>query len=162
MNTPPTVRTFTITSPIRACRLRRDDLKRLYRIFNERQIEHRDSFLPVIVQQPNETPEQFQERKARVANSFVVHANITGADNEIISGVGEHFLDSENIPDNILMFYLTTTAGLNALGLTEQNQMCRATLLLDFSRPSILDFSKLPTLPTPNSSQFTIFSGSET
>jgi hypothetical protein len=109
MNTPP-VRTFTITSPIKACRLRRDDLKRLYRIFNDRQIEHRDSILPLLTQLPTETPEQFQERKTRVTNAFVVHANITGTNNEIVSGAGEHFLDSENMPDNILMFFLTTTA----------------------------------------------------
>jgi hypothetical protein len=77
------------------------------------------------------------------------------------SGVGEHFLDSDNVPDNIKTFYLTTTAGPSAIGVTEQLQHSRATLLLDFSRPGILDFSKLPSLPTENASQLYVWSASE-
>jgi hypothetical protein len=88
--------------------------------------------------------------------------NITGAtNNELVSGEGEQFLDSENIPDNIATVFYTTIAGLNAIGIGEQQQQNRAILLLDFSRPTMLDFSKLPTLPTPNASHFTIFSASE-
>ncbi len=160
-NPPFAVRTFTITAPIKACRLRRDDLARLYRIINDRQVEYGQTFLAQLVQQSTETPQQFQERRARVTNSFVTTVNITGANNEIVSGSGEHFLASENIPDIILTVFYTTMAGPNALGVTQELLHNRATLLLDFSRPTILDFTKLPTFATPNNSNFQITAASE-
>src|SRR6266849_5094460 len=110
-------RTFTTTSPIRACRLRRDDLKRLYRIIDDRQIEHRDSILNVFAQQPSETPAQFQERRTRVANSFTTTVNTTGnTSNEVVSGQGEEFSESATIPDSIKAVYYTTVAGPTAIG----------------------------------------------
>jgi hypothetical protein len=58
------------------------------------------------------------------------------------------------------VFY-TTIAGPSAIGLAEPQQEFRTTLLLDFSRPTVLDFSKMPTSATENASKFTIFSASE-
>ena len=161
-NPTPRTRTFTTTAPIKACRLRRDDLARLYRIINDRQIAYGQMFVDqVLAQQPTESPEQFQERRSRVANAFVTNVNVTGSNNEIISGSGEHFLASENIPDNILTVFYTTIAGPNAVGIAREFLQNRATLLLDFSRPTILDFTKLPTFATPNNSNFEISASSE-
>lgn len=58
-------------------------------------------------------------------------------------GSGEHFLASENIPDRILTAFYSTLTGPNLIGIATPPN--RITLLLDFSRPTILDFSKLPT-----------------
>jgi hypothetical protein len=157
---PPSRRTFTTLAPIKACRLRRDDLARLHRIINERQIEYGKTLVNhVLAQQPSETPDQFRERQARVSNAFVTTVNITGSNKEIVSGSGEHFLSGENISDNILTVFYTTIAGPNAVGVTFLEN--RATLLRDFSRPSILDFTKLPTFATPNNSNFEISAASE-
>ena len=69
-NPAPPVRTFTTSAPIKACRLRRDDLARLYRIINERQIEYGQIFVnQVLAQLPTESPDQFKERQTRVANT---------------------------------------------------------------------------------------------
>jgi hypothetical protein len=161
-NPPPSVRTFTTSAPIKACRLRREDLARLYRIINDRQIEYGQMFVTqVLAQLPTESPEQFKERSARVANAFVTTVNVTGSNNEIVSGSGEHFVASENIPDNILTVFYTTIAGPNAAGISREFLQNKATLLLDFSRPSILDFTKLPTFATPNNSNFEISASSE-
>jgi hypothetical protein len=159
-NPPPSVRTFTTSAPIKACRLRRDDLARLYRIINDRQIEYGQTFVnQVLAQQPSETPDQFHERQARVANSFVTTVNITGSNNEVVRGSGEHFLASENIPDNILTVFYTTIVGPNAVGVTFLEN--RATFLLDFSRPTVFDFTKLPSFATVNASNFQISASSE-
>lgn len=155
------IRTFTTTWPIAACRLQRDDLKRLYRIIHDRQLEHRDYVLNALVQQSNETSAEFQNRRTRVENAFTTTVNITGVNNQLVTGQTDDFLDSINIPGRILTVYYTTTAGLNAIGISEQNQYSRAILILDFSKPTLLDFGKFPTLPTPNASTFTIFSASE-
>jgi hypothetical protein len=158
----PSVRTFTTLAPIRACRLRRDDLARIYRIINERQIEYGQFFVSqVLTQHPSETSEQFQERQARVVNAFVTTVNITGFNKEIVSGSGEHFLASENIPENILPVYYTTVAGPSAVGITGENLHNRVILTLDFSRPTVLDFTKLPSFATNNESKFEIRAASE-
>jgi hypothetical protein len=97
----------------------------------------------------------------RVANAFVTTVNITGSNNEIVSGSGEKFLASDNIPENILTVYYTTLAGPNAIGITRELLQNKATLMLDFSRPTILDFTKLPTFATANNSNFEISASSE-
>src|ERR1700730_3283654 len=160
-NAPRSVRTFTTSAPIKACRLRREDLARLYRIINDRQIEAGEILLNQLAQQPHESPEQFQERRARVTNAFVTTVNVTGSNNEVVSGSGEHFLASENIPDNVVTVFYTTLAGPGALGISLEVLQNRATLILDFSRPTVLDFSKLPTHATENISNFQIVAASE-
>jgi hypothetical protein len=160
-NPTATVRTFTVSMPVRACRLRRDDLRNLYRIIQERQSEHRQTVLTQLVQLPTESAEQFEARRAKVANAFVTTVNITLANKEVITDSSEHFLASENLPDNIVTVYFTTIAGPTGIGLAEQQQSNRATLLLDFSRPTVLDFSKFPTFATENSSHLYIWSSSE-
>jgi hypothetical protein len=89
--------------------------------------------------------------------------NITGANKEIVSGSGEQFLSSgnRNIPDKILTVFYTTIAGPGALGIARESLPNRVTLILDFSRPTILDFSKLPTNATENASNFQIVAASE-
>jgi hypothetical protein len=47
------------------------------------------------------------------------------------------------------------------IGIPEQLQPHRATLLLDFSRPTVFDFSKFPTFATENASRLYIWSSSE-
>ena len=79
-NPPPALRTFTTSAPIKACRLRREDLARLYRIINDRQTEYGQTFVnQVLAQTPAELSEEFQERKDRVANEFVTTVNVTGS-----------------------------------------------------------------------------------
>src|SRR3984893_13785254 len=161
-NPPPPIRTFTTTAPIKACRLRRDDLARLYRIINDRQIEYGQMFITqVLAQQPTESPEQFQERQARVLNAFVTTVSVTGSNTQIVIGSGENFLASQNIPDNILTVLYSTITGPNAVNITRELLQNKATLILDFSRPTILDFTKLPTFATPNNSNFEIVASSE-
>jgi hypothetical protein len=146
---------------VQACRLRRDDLRQLYRIIQERQNDHRQTVLAQLAQQPTETAEQFETRRTRVANAFVITANITLASKEVITDSSEHFVTSENLPDNIVTVFFSTIAGPSAIGLTEQQQPHRATLLLDFSRPTVFDFSKFPTFATENASRLYIWSSSE-
>jgi len=160
-NPAATLRTFTISTPVRACRLRRDDLRQLYRIIQERQTDHRQMVLGQLAQLPTESAEQFETRRSRVANAFVTTVNITLASGEIITDSSEHFVNSENLPDNIVTVFFTTIAGPGAIGLAEQQQPHRATLLLDFSRPTVFDFSKFPTFATENASLLHIWSSSE-
>jgi hypothetical protein len=58
--------------PIAASRLRRGDLRRLYRLINDKQLEYRDRFMPVLQQQPDETSEVF---KAHAKNVSMTHSS---------------------------------------------------------------------------------------
>jgi hypothetical protein len=153
-------RNFSTTSPITACRLRRGDMKRLYGLINERQVEYGKTVLDQLAQQPNESPEQFNARKTSVARAFVTTVSVTGANGEVVTGDEEKFLDSINIPEKILTVFYSTVTGPSVV-LPGFIQQSKATVLSDFSRPAVLDFTRFPTLPTPNDSNFMVASNSE-
>jgi hypothetical protein len=114
-NSAATVRTFTISTPVQACRLRRDDLRQLYRIIQERQNDHRQTVLAHLSQLPTESADEFETRRTRVANAFVTTVNITLArSKEVITDSSEHFVTSENLPDNIVTVFFSTIAGPSA------------------------------------------------
>jgi len=153
-------RNFSTTSPITACRLRRGDMRRLYGLINERQVEYGKTVLDQLAQQPNESPDQFNARKTSVARAFVTTVSVTGSNGEVITGEVEEFLDSINIPAKILTVFYSTVTGPSVV-LPGFSQQSRATVLLDFSRPTVLDFTKFPSLPIPNNSEFAVASNSE-
>jgi hypothetical protein len=76
---PPPSRTFEWKVPIAACRLSREDIKRLHKIIDEKQIEDRDHFVNnVLQQQPTESTEQFQGRRERVRDACMTTITVTG------------------------------------------------------------------------------------
>jgi hypothetical protein len=85
---------------------------------------------------------------------------VTGSNGEVITGEVEEFLDSINIPEKILTVFYSTVTGPSVV-LPGFSQQSRATVLLDFSRPTVLDFTKFPSLPIPNNSEFAVASNSE-
>lgn len=159
-NVVSAIRNFSTTVPIVSCKLTRDDLVRLYQIIDERQIEQRDKMVARLSQLPTETPEDFRKRYDSVFSAFVTTVTLTGIDGEQISGNTAHFLTGTNVPDRISnVYYSTSSAPTALLNFTPPN---RVSVFLDFSRPPLLDFTKLPTLATPNSSNFSINSDGET
>jgi hypothetical protein len=152
-------RNFSTRYPITACRLKRDGLKLLYRILNERQKEYRDKILTIEPQRQNETDEAFRQRKASASNAFVVSVTITAENGETLTGNREEIFDDVNFPTRLrTIFYSTQSVPHAVLNHMPQD---RVVLFLDFSQPPILDFSRLPTLPTPNESNFEINAISE-
>jgi len=108
-------RNFTVTSPIRACKLRRDDLKRLYRLINEKQIEHRDRVIPRLSRGEQETAEAFNARVVQVRNAFITTVRITGANGQLVTGHGEAFFDSPLLPERIVSIMYDTSFGPSAI-----------------------------------------------
>ena len=154
-------RTFTLTSSIKACQLRRDDFVKIYKIINDRQIEEGQRIVDLLSRTATETEQEFEQRRKRVQNAFVSTVNITAPNNEIITGSGEQFLAVQTLPDRIQTIFYTTLAGPNAVGISNDFLRNRASLLLDFSSPTPLDFSKLPTHATENNSNLQIVSDTE-
>jgi hypothetical protein len=156
---PEEWRNWNTKVPIPAYRLRRGDLKRVYKILNDKQLEIRERTLPILAIMPNETEEQFRVRKKRVSDAFVVSMTVHGAGGELSHGNNEAFLDENNLPYEINSILFNTSsvhqAVLNLLPL------CRIMMFLDFTRQPLVDLTRLPTLATPNESNFEITADNE-
>jgi hypothetical protein len=83
---------------------------------------------------------------------------INRTNGESMLGNNEQFLDETNLPDQIRSIFFSTSTVPQTIGIAPVN---RIVLFLDFTAPPIFDFSRLPTLPTPNESNFEIASDNE-
>jgi len=155
---PQDWRNFADKVPLSAMVLNKGDLKRLYKIINDKQIEIRDRFMPVLAQQQTETSGDFEARKKRVYDTFVTSMTIQRFNGEYLHGNDESFLDEANLPDEIRSIFFSTSSVPSSIGIPP---ISRIVVLLDFTRPPLLDFSRLPNLPTPNESNFEVASDSE-
>jgi hypothetical protein len=158
-STPSQWRNFHTRVPIKACRLRSDDFKRLYRLIDQRQKEYRDKAVQLLFRQEKETEEEFVQKKKRITDAFVVSVTIAGENGELLTGNREEVFDELNLPSEIKSILYSTQSVPNAvLGHLPSD---RIVLFLDFSRPPFLDFSRMPSLPTPNESNFEISANTE-
>jgi hypothetical protein len=151
---PAEWRTFNTTIAIPACRLPREELKRLYQIIDRKQREYGQTIIDKQVQQEGETAEAFEARKRLVTEAFVTSVTITGSNSETILAHSEAIFDHETLPNNIAsVFYCTKTIPAVTLNHQAENFI---TVLLDFSLPPLFDFNNLPSLATNNVSNITI------
>src|SRR5216684_3385758 len=158
-NPNETWRNFSVASPIQACRLRGADLKRLYRIIHEKQIEHRDRVISGLSQTASETPDQFAARVSNVRNAFTTTVRVTALNGEVVTGHGESFFDSALIPERIVSISYDTS--FSPVALLKYTPSDRVYVNLDFSQPRLLNFGIQPSAPTPNDSNFTVTAETE-
>jgi hypothetical protein len=151
---PDKWRNFSTKFPLPAFYLNRGDLKRLYQIVNAKQQEYRCRALDGLIKAPQESDADFAARQRRVHDAFVTSVTVTGRNGEMVHGNNEAFLEDATIPERIASIYMTTVSvPLATLNFTPP---CNIVLFLDFTQPPLLDFARLPTLPTPNESNFAI------
>lgn len=155
----PDFKCFNTKCPIDGAYLKTSDLKTLYKIIDEKQAEHRDSFLASIFIMDGESQDDFIARSHKLYNCFVTSVSIKGINDEVISGNSEQFFDSPSIPERIKN--VTYQTHIVPQAILKYLPSDRIVVSLDFSRPPLLDFSKLPTLPTPNDSYFELVANNE-
>jgi hypothetical protein len=159
VKTPEAWRNYTTKFPIPAFRLKRGDLPRLYQIINEKQFEIRDRMLGLVVQQPNEPQADFQARRKKVSDAFVTSVSVTAENGEVFTGNSEAFFESGTFPERLRsVFFSTITVPQAVLGVQPP---CKIVVFLDFSRPPLLDFARLASLPTENESNFELQADNE-
>jgi hypothetical protein len=153
-------RNYTKNVAIAACVLTSQDLQRLYRIINEKQIELGETLINGAYSQlPNETVEQFQQRRRTGKDAFITTVTFTGANGERVTGHGESIFNSGLLPGRIeSILYDTAFSPKALLNYTPAN---RATILLDFSRPPLLNFVAQPSAPTANNSNWFVTGDTE-
>jgi hypothetical protein len=141
-NPPQEFRNFEWKVPLPACKLSRDDIKLLYRIIDDKQIEDRENLVNHILQlQTNETAEVFNARKERVRDACATTITVTGTNGEIITGQGEALLDSSIIPERIASIYFDTRTRFAVL--LNQPRTNWASIFLDLTSPSPLVYESV-------------------
>jgi hypothetical protein len=156
---PEAWRNYSTRVPIAAFRMKRGDLKRLYQISNDKQIQYRDRLLGNLSKVPPESDEEFEARKKKVQDAFVTSVSVTGINGESVHGNTEVFFDSPNIPEYIRSILISTKSVPQAV--LNIPPLCSVVVFLDFSCPPIFNFGRLPTLPTPNGSNFEVAADNE-
>jgi hypothetical protein len=151
-------RHYSIRSPISACLIRQADLKRLYEIISEKQDEESAHWLGLLAKQPNETSEQFEQRKINVKIAFVTLVSVAGPNGETVTGNSSDIFDSSMLPERIQTILMNTANGPKALNILPNNW---ASLFLDFRRPPLLNLGVLPSAPTQNGSNYEIVANAE-
>ena len=152
-------RNFSMQGAIPPCLLSRDDLKVLYRLINNKQMDYRDKLLSQLSQQQNETQEQCEQRRIRVSNAFITTVLITGVNGTVVTGHGEAIFDSSSLPERILTILYDTSFSPNAQ--LKHMPSDRVSLLLDFSKAPLINFVSQPSALTPNNSNWNIFGETE-
>ncbi len=151
-------RNYTKKVIISACRLRTEDLKRLYRIINEKQIEACRTVVSRFWKTEQETQRQFEDRCTVATNAFVTTVQVKGANAETVTGHGESFFDSGLLPEQIISIeYDTAWSPKAQLNFTPND---RAAVFLDFSHPNIFGRT-MPSEPTPNGSNWFVTAENE-
>jgi hypothetical protein len=153
INPVPSWRHFSVRSPIKSCVIELIDLKRLYDIIDVKQSEEGKRLLALLVKQPNETDEQFVQRKANVQKAFVTHVTITAPGGESVTGSQREIFDSPIVPERIDAVMIGTELGPKSISYSPPNSV---TLFLDFRRAPWLNFGVTPSAPTPNESNYSI------
>lgn len=153
-------RNYTRSSFIPSCKISKEDIKELYRVFQEKQNAELESTISnELHQQPEETQDAFESRKQNVRNAFLTKIDIKKVNGETITGHGENFLESLQTEGRIVSITFDTRFSPKALlNFTPRNL---AEIVLDFSQPTLTDFSAHPSSPTPNSSEWFIMGNNE-
>jgi hypothetical protein len=158
---PEQWRNFSTKVPISAFRLNRGDLKRLYQMINDKQIEYGNRIISTLKKELQETDNDFALRKQKIQDAFITSVSVTGLNGEMLHGNSAAFLESANIPDRLRSVFISTKTIPKAVLNLNFDPMCNIVVFLDFSQPPIFDFDRLPTLPTPNGSNFEVAADNE-
>lgn len=151
-------RHYTIRWPISTCSIQQSDLKRLYDTIDEKQREEAKELLAMLSQLPNESIEQFEQRKTNVQKSLVTLVSIAAPDGETVTGNTRDIFESAAVPERIQSILIDTSSGPRSLNFVPRN---RVSLFLDFRTPTLLNYGVMPSAPTANESNYEIIAASE-
>lgn len=142
-----------LTRQIRSFSGGKGDLRKLFKILNERNDSARDIEVANF-KQLDQTAREYEENKQLLFDSFELKITVNGSDGSQLYGSVSEIFESPNFPERVQsVFSSSATVFEVRWNFTPRNQF---KLFLDFSKPQLLDFSFLPSQATPNTSVFTL------
>lgn len=107
------------------------------------------------IQQPDQTQERFEGLIAWTHELFEITVTIQGSDGSEIITRDRDIFGSSNLPDVISGIYFDSGSKYRALN-NGSEPPHNVSLLLDFSKPPLVDLSNTTSQPTPNNSYLSI------
>lgn len=150
---PETLLINSETKLIRSLCIGKDDLFKLCNLLQERnnaagkiEIEN--------FKQLNQTDEEYENSKKAIQKSFELKITARGIGGQELFGSISEVFGSPNFPDQLASFFVNSSTMFNVnYNIPPRNHF---QLLLDFSRPHVLNLSFLPSQETPNTSNIEV------
>lgn len=146
---------FSVQRALRGYDVDADTLRRLYQILSRAQSELADSIIKGL-SKPDETdPEEWEKWKRSFrSQAFRVTVTITAADGTHYYGDSISVFEDQNLPREINTVFFTNNTAYKSF--TRYDIRDRFDLLLDFTKPPLMDWSNLLSAPTPNGSHVSV------
>ena len=131
----------------------KEELRRLCDLLQERansaaEIEVR------LFQKNQQTDEEFETNKQTIRQSFLLKITVSGDDGEELWGSIEEVFASVNFPDSVASLFVDSEATLRHGHNYYPHNSFR--VYLDFTKPAVFDFSRMPNQKTPNESNIEV------
>ncbi|WP_243369346.1 hypothetical protein [Microvirga solisilvae] len=148
---------FSIQQSLRGYDFDVDTLRRLYRNLSRVLAEHADSIVKGLSKPDDETQEEWEVRKQRFRReAFRVTVSVISDDGANHFGDDISIFDALNMPRVVKTVFYTNNTAYKALVGTDVPD--KFDILIDFSKPPLLDWSNLLSAPTPNNSNVSVSS----
>lgn len=135
--------------PIRSITVDIEDVKKVFERLNEAVIAEGKKEEAKWVKKPDETEEAFEKRRAETLKAaFRVTVTIEGRGGEELYGDSAQLFSSPNMPHDTASVYMTNIVAFR--GVAGRDPDNSFSVLLDFSKPPLLDAKSIISAPTEN------------
>lgn len=133
--------------------IRRDELRKILRMLEERSLAAAEIELSSFKQQ-DQTDEEYENTKINIRDGFRLRPTINGVEGKEIFGYIDEVFDSPNFPDQVLSVYVNNSIFLKSrYNFVVSNSF---EIFLDFSKPDLFNLSFMPSQETPNGSNIVV------
>ena len=142
--------------PVRGCLLGLDDVTQLYVELSKINRSFGKSEISKLSRDPKFNDEQWENhKKFLLDDAFRLAVAVRGQRDQILCGEDEHIFSSDHLPKPVKDIYFNNVTAWqrNAPNSVPQN---RIEVVLDFSKPALLDPNLLVSSPTPNNTSVTV------
>ncbi len=142
--------------PVRGCVLSLDDVKQLYLELSKINRSFGETIIATLNREPDLDDEQWKDRKQLLLDdAFRLTVSVRGQRDQQLYGEDETIFSSDDLPVPVKAIYFTNVTAWqrNAPNSAPPN---RIEVLLDFSKPALLDPTPLVSEPTPNETSVTV------
>ena len=141
--------------PLGAITISLADVKRIFERLSKHLEEEADRQIRELVRPPDQSEEEFAKQVAHVRKgAFRITITISGSDGQDLFGDSLELFDSPNLPEDIASIYMTNTVSYK--GQTGREPPNRFSMVLDFSKPNLVDNNNPVSNPTPNNSNIAV------
>lgn len=142
------------TQKIRSLQIDKNLLQKTLQVLQERNNEAGRLEIEKYQRPDGETDEEHATKTQKILEGFELHVSILGRDGQRLTGPLNEIFESPNFPDEVLGVSMDSKIPLKVLhGWSVRNSM---SLVLDFTKPEVFNFSLSPSTETSNASRFTV------